>query len=83
MKARNLKKNQLIEVEWVDIVSVAEWLTEEKAMTYPATTCKDAGYVLKSDNTLLRLSSSIQTNDKERNVTVIPWAVIGKIRKIK
>jgi len=83
MKARKLKKNQLVEVEWVDIVSTADWLTEEKAMNYPATICKDVGYVAISDDKLLRISSSIQTNDTERNVTVIPWSVIGKLRKIK
>ena len=77
------KLNSPIEVEWIDIVSDSSWLKEDKAKIEPAIQCKTIGYFLNSDKEVLRLSHSYQLKDKERDVSVIPWGVIKKIRKLK
>lgn len=79
-----LKKNDLIEITWVDIVSDSAWLSEQKANEYPPTQCKSAGYFLNRTKNVIRLSASIQCGkDNERDMTVIPNGVIKKIRKLK
>lgn len=79
-----LKKNDLIEIEWVDIVADSAWLLEQKANEYPLTQCKTAGYYLNETEDLIRLSATIQCGkDNERDICVIPQGVIRRIRKIK
>lgn len=84
MKPRNYRKNVVIEVEWIDIQSDSAWTTEIKAQTAKAPKCKSVGYVINSDKEILRISHTIQVSqDKDRDVTVIPWGCIRKMRKIK
>lgn len=79
-----MKKNTLIEVEWVDIVSDSSWLSEQKAVDYPVTQCKSVGYFINKTKSVLRLSAMIQLcKDPERDVTVIPLGVVKKIRRLK
>ena len=80
---RKYRKNQRIEVDWVDIVSVADWLPDAKAENHPVAICRDIGYFTSQDKDVLRISSSYQLNEKERNVTVIPLGCIKKVRILK
>lgn len=79
-----VKKNQLVEVLWDDIIADSAWMSELKAAYYPATKCKTVGYFINKTKTVLRLSGTIQICDKpERDVVVIPVGVIKKIRRLK
>lgn len=77
------KLNEILEVSWSDIVSDSSWLAEDKAKNHLPVKCIDIGYFTSQDRTVLRISSSYQPEGKDRNVTVIPFGVIKKIRKIK
>lgn len=79
-----MKKNTLIEVEWLDIVADSAWLSEQKASEFPVTPCKSVGYFLNKDKNVLRLSGTIQTgNSNERDINVIPIGVVKRIRRLK
>lgn len=79
-----LKLNQLIEVEWDDIVSDAQWISQRIAETIMPCRCKSIGYFLNQDNKVIRLSCTIQFGVKtERDITVIPQGCITKIRRLK
>lgn len=79
-----MKKNTLIEVDWIDIVSDSSWMSEQKAVNYPAMQCKSVGYFVNEDKNVLRLSATIQLDkEPERDITVIPKGVVKKIRRLK
>ena len=79
-----MKKNTLIEVEWVDIISDSAWLSDKKAADCPPAQCKSVGYFLNRTKNVIRLSSTIQYGkDNDRDITVIPVGVIKKIRRFK
>ncbi len=80
MKPRAYKFNTLLEIEWLDIVDNTEWLTLSKAKKAKPCLCKSAGYFLCYDKTVIRISSSIQIEDSDRGVTVIPWGTIKSIK---
>lgn len=74
-------KNDLIEIEWEDIVSDSSWYSERKAAEFLLAQCKSAGYFLNETEDLIRLSHTIQINEeKERDITVIPKGVVKNIR---
>lgn len=78
-----MEKNDLIEVEWIDIVSDSAWLSEQKAVEFSPAQCKSVGYFLNETDELIRLSSTIQlSGEKERDITVIPKGVIKNIRRL-
>ncbi len=77
------KLNQIIEVEWDDVVTHSVWISQEEAKEKPLCQCKSVGYFLNQDEKAIRLSCTIQLDDKpERDLTVIPWGCITKIRKL-
>ena len=79
----NPEKNDLIEIEWVDIVSDSSWFSEQKAAEFPPVQCKSVGYFLNETVDLIRLSHTIQTGeDKERDITVIPKGVVKNVRRL-
>lgn len=78
-----MEKNNLIEIEWVDIVSDSSWFTEQKAAEFPFVRCTSVGYYLNDTEDLIRLSHTIQVDgDKDRDITVIPKGVVKNIRKL-
>lgn len=78
-----IKRNQIIEVIWDDIVSDSRWIGKKAAEEYSPVRCLSIGYFLNQDKKVLRLSSMINQNDSERDVTVIPHGCITKIKKIR
>lgn len=79
----SFEKNDLIEIEWVDIISDSSWFAEQKAAEFPPAQCKSAGYFLNETEDLIRLSHTIQVGeDKDRDIIVIPKGVIRNIRKL-
>ncbi len=78
-----IKRNKIIEVIWNDIVSDNSWVKKSKAENYPPVRCLSIGYFLNQDKKVLRLSSMLNDNDGERDVTVIPLGCILSIKKIK
>ena len=78
-----MQKNDLIEIEWVDIVSDSSWFSEQKATEFPLAQCKSTGYFLNETDDVIRLSHTIQVGeDKDRDVTVIPKGVVKNIRRL-
>ena len=82
MKPRTYKYNEIIEIDWLDIVDENSWLKPEKALRFPACPCRSVGYFLNRDEIVLRVSSTIQTKDADRGVLVIPWGCVQKIRRV-
>ena len=78
-----LKKNQLVEIRWSDITSDAAWLKPQISEKYPVVDCLSVGYFLNQDKKLIRISSMINNNDGESDVTVIPLGCVTKIIKLK
>ena len=78
-----LKLNQLIEVEWNDIITHSAWIPQDEAEKKPTCKCKSAGYFLNQNDKIIRLSCTIQLGDKpERDLTVIPKGCITKISRL-
>lgn len=79
-----LKLNQIIEVEWDDIVTHSAWVPQEEAKKKLTCKCKSVGYFLNQDDKIMRFSCTIQLEDKpERDLTVIPKGCITHIRRLK
>jgi len=79
-----LKLNDIVEVEWDDVVTHSQWLSEEKAVKEMPCVCRSLGYFFNQDDKALRLSCTVQSGDNpERDLTVIPQGAIIKIRKLK
>lgn len=77
------KLNQIIEVEWNDTVTHSVWIPQDEAKTKPLCRCKTVGYFLNEDEQAIRVSCTIQLEDKsERDLTIIPQGCITKIRKL-
>jgi len=74
-------KNDLVEIEWLDVVSNSAWLSEQEAIELLPTQCKSVGYFLNETEDLIRLSHTIQL-DGDRDVSVIPKGIIRNIRKL-
>lgn len=80
MKPRTYKFNSLIEISWLDIVDESSWLSPVKAGLVKACKCKSVGYFLNRDEAVIRISSSIQVEDGDRGIIIIPWGTISKIK---
>ena len=80
------KKNQRLEIEWLDVVDNSEWQSEEEACKVDSETyCKTIGYFLKETELFIWLSWSISARKRkgERSTSMIPKGVITKIRELK
>jgi hypothetical protein len=79
-----LKLNDIVEIEWSDIVTYPVWIPQDEAEKKSTYKCKSIGYFLNQDDKIIRLSCNIQLEDKpERDLTVIPKGCITKIRRLK
>ena len=79
------KKNQRLEIEWLDVHTNATWLSEAEARSVPPEVyCKTIGYFLQEDDTFIWLSSMVSTRQRkgERDRIIIPKGMITKTRKL-
>lgn len=82
MKLPKLKKEDIIEVHWLDITSTASWKTTDEAECYIAVTCHSIGYFLNEDDDVIRISAT-KNDEGERDVNVIVKGCIKSISKLK
>ena len=82
MKLPKLKRENLIEVHWIDITSTTSWKTTEEAESYIAVGCQSVGYFLNEDDDVIRLSAT-KNDEGERDVNVIVKGCIKSICKLK
>lgn len=86
-------KYPVVEVEWVDICSNAEWMTVQDLHDMTLPTCFTKGHLLTQKNGITRIfadtskffsSSTDDEGDLETigNVTIIPNSVIRNIKKL-
>jgi len=77
---KKLRKNDIIEVIWLDATADSRWLLEENIVKKPLEKCKTVGYFFDADRTALKLSMSVATTDGQRDVMIIPTNCIVTIK---
>lgn len=79
-----LRKDELIEVEWIDAHGDTEWKSEEDARkTPPGVYVRSVGYYLRCSPDFIFMSQSISKAKKgDRDQHVIPRGTIKKITKL-
>ena len=70
MRLPKLKREDIVEVNWIDITSTTSWKTTEEAESYIAVCCHSVGYFLNEDEDVIRLSAT-KNDEGERDVIVI------------
>lgn len=75
---RSFRKNQIIEVRWVDIVDDSSWTSEDKMTERPQADCVSVGYYHHKDAEFLYLSGTV-TESGERSKLSIPLGTISAI----
>lgn len=82
MKLPKLKREQIIEVNWIDITSTTSWKATDEAENYAAVGCHSVGYFINEDNDVIRISST-KNDEDERDVNVIVKGCIKSINRLK
>lgn len=82
MKLPKLKREDIVEVHWIDITSTASWKTLEEAESYIAVTSHSVGYFINEDSDVIRISAT-KNDEGERDVNVIVRGCIKSISKLK
>ena len=79
-----LRKDDLIEVDWIDAHGDAAWKSEDDARkTPPEVYVRSVGYYLRSSPELIFMSQTISKERKgDRDQHVIPRGTIKKIKKL-
>lgn len=77
-----LRRNDKIEIIWIDTYQVSAWMPVEKAEMMKAPVCRSLGYFTNHDDDVLRMSDTC-AEDNDRNCTIIPWGSIKKITKLQ
>lgn len=79
-----LRKNDLIEIEWIDAYDNPAWLSEAEARKEPPEVhSKSVGYYLRRTKDLIFISASIgKTKKCDRDRRVIPRGTIKKITRL-
>lgn len=80
-------KYPVVEVEWVDICSNADWMTVQDLHDMTLPTCFTKGHLLTQKNGITRIFADTSKDDKGDletigNVTIIPNSVIRNIKKL-
>ncbi len=78
-----MKKRKCVLVTWVDTTEYAGWLDEECIEETTATVCRTIGWLMESNEQVLRVAGSRSSTGKYTSVTVIVRGCIIKIRNIK
>ena len=78
------RKNQLLEVTWIDAETTSAWSEEDEAKKPPSATFKTVGYYTAQDKDYLYLSWTIgvEKDNKTRSKDVIPRGCIKDIKKL-
>jgi len=76
-----MRKNDIVEVTWMDIVQDPTWQKEDDATVAKPVLCKSVGYFLDRTDKFLRISESMN-NLGERSVQVFPIGTVLKVRKL-
>lgn len=82
MKLPKLKRDDILEVHWIDITYSTGWKTTEEAEVYIAVGCHSIGYFLNEDDDVIRISAT-KNDEGERDVNVIVKGCIKSISKLK
>ena len=82
MRFPKLKRDDLVEIHWIDITSTTSWKTTEEAENYIAVGCQSVGYFLNEDDNIIRISAT-KNNENERDVNVIIKGCTKSISKLK
>ena len=77
---RRYKRNQRIEVYWLDTIQDPKWQSEHEMEKEPDALCATIGYYYKHDKQFLYLSHTI--SGKDRDKTTIPLGTIKKVFKV-
>ena len=78
---RKFKKDQRIEVFWLDADQNPKWQNEAQMNKPPDSLCVTLGYFYKYDKDFIYLSHTM--SGKERDRTTIPLGVIKKIQIVR
>ena len=81
----NFKRNDRIEIDWLDIVDDPEWSDDTPDMKIPSEAySRSIGYFYKQSHLAIWLSASINHRKKkgQRSTQFIPKGTIQKIRKL-
>jgi len=71
------RPGKVIEVEWLDSVSLGRWATKEEHLTeLQELVCRSTGYLLQEDDVCLTLVQSLNTTGHLANSISIPKAAI-------
>jgi hypothetical protein len=73
---RRYKKNQRLEVYWLDTVQDPKWQTKEGMEKEPDALCLTIGYYYKHDKQYLYISHTISGRDRDK--TTIPLGAIKR-----
>lgn len=82
MKLPKLRKEDVVEVNWIDITTTASWKTLEEAECYLAVTAHSVGYFINEDDDVIRISGT-KDDEGNRDVNVIVKGCIKSISKLK
>ena len=82
MKTPKLRRNDIVEIHWIDITITTSWKSTEEAENYIPVGCQSVGYFLNEDDDVIRISAS-KNNEGERDVNVIIKGCIKSISKLK
>lgn len=82
MKLPKLKREDIIEVNWIDITTTSSWKTLEEAECYVATMSHSVGYFINEDDDVIRISGT-KNDEGDRDVNVIVKGCIKSISKLK
>ena len=74
---KNVSRDDLLKVDWDDIVVDSTWMDEEDAEKHPLNACVSVGHFLNCKSGVFRLSGTV--SKKERDCTAIPVGCINKI----
>ena len=80
---KRLKKNDPIEVIWLDVIQNPAWQEEADAARALPSLCRSLGYYLNHTSKLLRISESLNRDLTQRSVQTFPIGVVLKINKLK
>ena len=78
---RRYKRNQKLEVFWLDTVQDPKWQTKESMEKEPDALCTTIGYYYKHDKQYVYLSHTLSGHDRDK--TTIPLGAIKRVVRLK
>ena len=78
-----MKKDKIIEVEWVDSTSNDSWKTIEKHTQDTMIKCRTVGYLNRNDDEMVQVVQSKSDENHAMASLMIPKKCVTRIRKLK